>query len=241
MPVLISTPALLLKSFLLSALLVVACPILDASAAGQGMDERLPVRMRIDKSVTTPSPFRLAIQRSDYRVGGVAASGISKQQRAGGAFSPAIERHARAQGLDPDLVHAVIRAESAYRPEVVSPKGAIGLMQVMPGTGKRFGVNDLEQPEGNLRAGTAYLRHLMDRFNSVPLVLAAYNAGEGAVIRHGNQIPPYPETQGYVRSILREYGETLNGGVPHPRIYADGIQLAQQNFSEYRLVRSAIK
>lgn len=237
----ISTPALTPKSIALSVLLIGLCPVLEASAAGQGQYERSPVPLRIDKSIPTPSPFRLTIQRSDYRVGGSAASGMGKPHRARGDFSPAIDRHARAQGLDPDLVHAVIRAESAYRPEAVSPKGAIGLMQVMPGTGKRFGVSDLEQPEANLRAGTAYLRHLMDRFNNVPLALAAYNAGEGAVMRHGNQIPPFPETQGYVRSILRDYGESAYAGVARPRVYADGIQLAREDLSEYRLVRSAVK
>lgn len=237
----ISPPALFLKSIVLSVLLMALSPVMEASAEGQGRAERSPAPLRVDKSVPTPSPFRLAIQRSDYRVGGSAASGIGKPHRSGGDFSPAIERHARAQGLDPDLVHAVIRAESAYRPAAVSPKGAIGLMQVMPGTGKRFGVIDLEQPESNLRAGTAYLRHLMDRFDNVPLALAAYNAGEGAVMRYGNQIPPYPETQSYVRGILREYGESTYAGVPRPRVYTDGVQLARDDLSDYRLVRSAIK
>jgi soluble lytic murein transglycosylase-like protein len=165
---------------------------------------------------------------------------LTGKHQAAGELSPAIERHAIAKGLDPDLVHAVIRAESAYRPDAVSPKGAIGLMQVMPATGRRFGVADLAQPEGNLRAGTAYLRQLLDRFDNVPLALAAYNAGEGAVIRHGNQIPPYPETQDYVRSILRDYGDVVRGAT-RSRVYAEGLHLAQDGLSEYRLVSSSFR
>ena len=152
-----------------------------------------------------------------------------------------IERQARAKGLDPDLVHAVIRAESAYRPDVVSPKGAVGLMQVMPDTGKRFGVSELDHPENNLRAGTAYLRYLLNRFNNVPLALAAYNAGEGAVARHGNQIPPYPETRGYVQSILRDYADAGTLGTPLPQVYSEGLRLAENDQSPYRLVRVPLR
>ncbi len=112
-------------------------------------------------------------------------------------------------------------------------------MQVMPATGRRFGVEDLESPESNLRAGTAYLRHLLDRFNNVPLALAAYNAGEGAVIRYGHQIPPYAETQGYVRGILRDYGEGAAMGLP--KVYSDGVRLVERDLAPYRLNSSALK
>jgi len=146
-----------------------------------------------------------------------------------------IERHAVARGLDPALVHAVIKAESAYRPEAVSPKGAVGLMQVMPATGRRFGVSDLEQPESNLKAGTTYLRHLLDRFDNVLLALAAYNAGEGAVRRFGNAIPPYPETRGYVQEVLRSYGKV--GPEKHvPQVYVEGVRLADGDLASYRLI-----
>lgn len=195
--------------------------------------------LKLDESRTASSPFRLSIARSEYRVGGAASPG--GRRKASGEFSPAVERHARAHGLDPDLVHAVIRAESAYRPAAVSPKGAVGLMQVMPATGRRFGVDDLESPENNLRAGTAYLRHLLDRFNNVSLALAAYNAGEGAVVRHGHQIPPYAETQGYVRAILRDYGDGVPVGGGLPRLYGDGIRLPERDLAPYRLNSSALK
>lgn len=219
---------------------VALCSALTALAAPGEVPARPRAPLRIDKSLPESSPYRLEIQRSDYRMASAEAVGGRKKPRSGGEFSGEIERQARAQKLDPDLVHAVIRAESAYRPAAVSPKGAIGLMQVMPGTGKRFGVSNLERPESNLKAGTAYLRYLIDRFNNIPLALAGYNAGEGAVIKHGYQIPPYPETQGYVRSILRDYGDALAPLESRPRVYAEGIQLAH-DLDEYRLAASAIK
>lgn len=106
-------------------------------------------------------------------------------------------------GLSPELLHAVIRAESAYEHEAVSRAGAQGLMQLMPGTAARYGVKDSFNPVENVRGGAAYLRDLLDLFGQdLRLALAGYNAGENAVIRYGRQIPPYPETQGYVRTVL---------------------------------------
>jgi soluble lytic murein transglycosylase-like protein len=108
---------------------------------------------------------------------------------------------ARQHGLDPLLVKAVILAESAGRPRARSPKGAMGLMQLMPATARRFGVADPDDPAQNIAGGTRYLRWLLDRFGgNVTLALAGYNAGEGAVDRHGG-IPPYRETQNYVRTV----------------------------------------
>lgn len=107
--------------------------------------------------------------------------------------------------LDPRLVLAVIRAESAFNPKARSHKGAIGLMQLMPATAKRFGVHDIRDPVQNLRGGMAYLQWLSSHFNGdLPLVLAGYNAGENAVERH-NGVPPYRETRHYVKRITREY------------------------------------
>ncbi|WP_215779314.1 lytic transglycosylase domain-containing protein [Paludibacterium sp. B53371] len=109
-------------------------------------------------------------------------------------------------GLDPDLLHALIRVESGYDPRARSAKGAIGLMQLIPATGSRFGATVLEDPVQNLQAGSRYLVWLLQRFDgNLPLALAAYNAGEGAVLRYGNRIPPYPETAQYVARVLRHY------------------------------------
>jgi hypothetical protein len=113
-------------------------------------------------------------------------------------------------GLPEPLLHAVITVESAYDPWAVSPAGAMGLMQLMPGTAKRYGVSNSFDPEENIRGGSKYLKYLMSLFkNDLNLVLAAYNAGEGAVQKYGNAIPPYTETQNYVRKV-REHYRLLN-------------------------------
>jgi soluble lytic murein transglycosylase-like protein len=109
---------------------------------------------------------------------------------------------ARRHSLDPDLVRAVIAVESGFRPDAVSPKGAQGLMQLMPKTARSLGVKDSFDPADNVEGGTRHLRALIERYNGdVKRALAAYNAGEGAVARHGG-VPPYPETVAYVRKVL---------------------------------------
>ena len=121
-------------------------------------------------------------------------------------YAQEIARAAAESQLDPALVHAVIQVESAYRADAVSNKGALGLMQVMPETALRFGVHDATEPKANLRAGTRYLRALLDMFDQrIDLALAAYNAGEGAVIRHGRRLPPYAETRRYVPLVVAQY------------------------------------
>ncbi len=126
-------------------------------------------------------------------------------------FRPLVNDVARQLGLDPNLVVALIAAESAFDPRAVSPKGAIGLMQLMPGTAQRYGVRPvpgaslrdrLMQPEINVRAGAQFLRDLLLMFpGRLDLALAAYNAGPGAVQRAGLRVPDYPETQNYVRVV----------------------------------------
>jgi hypothetical protein len=121
------------------------------------------------------------------------------------AVVQAVQRLAERYALDPHLVIAVIQTESAFDPQAVSPKGAMGLMQLMPGTADRFGVRDPFDPEQNIRGGMAYLRWLLTYFNgNVVHAVAAYNAGEEAVTRHGG-IPPYPETQTYVQRVTAFY------------------------------------
>lgn len=117
-------------------------------------------------------------------------------------FAPLVDRVARHHHLDPHLIHAVVQVESAYNPAAVSRKGAVGLMQLMPATADRYGVPDRLDPMRNLDGGVRYLRDLLDRFDDVVLALAAYNAGENAVERYGNRVPPYPETRRYVNKVL---------------------------------------
>lgn len=119
-------------------------------------------------------------------------------------FAPLVEEAARTYQIDAALLHAVISAESGYNPSAVSNKGAVGLMQLMPETARRYGVENSFDPEQNIRGGTKYLSYLLQLFdNNLELAVAAYNAGEKAVIRHGYSIPPYPETLGYVPKVLK--------------------------------------
>lgn len=127
--------------------------------------------------------------------------GVSKAR-----FDQVVEQTAQTYGLESSLLHAVISVESGYNPAAVSPKGARGLMQLMPGTAVRYGVADAMDPVQNVQGGARYLRDLLKIFKSdLKLVLAAYNAGENAVARYGNQIPPYRETVSYVPKVMQYY------------------------------------
>ena len=118
------------------------------------------------------------------------------------ALDAIVERQAARHEVSADLVRAVIQVESAWNPRAVSSKGAMGLMQLMPGTAEELGVTDPFDPAQNIRAGVTYLKRLLDRYDgNAELALAAYNAGPGAVDRYGRRIPPYRETQNYVRKI----------------------------------------
>ncbi|MFZ5485355.1 MAG: transglycosylase SLT domain-containing protein [Pseudomonadota bacterium] len=121
-------------------------------------------------------------------------------------YSPHIEAAAIEYKVEPALVHAVITAESGYNASAVSRAGAQGLMQLMPQTAARYDVSDAFDPEQNIRGGVRYLSDLLKLFdNDYRLAVAAYNAGENAVLRHGRKIPPYRETQAYVPKVLRLY------------------------------------
>ena len=143
-------------------------------------------------------------------------------------YAQMIETNAHASGLDPALVKAVVAAESAFDPRAVSDKGAIGLMQVLPETGERYGVHGdarhsaqqrLFDPATNLRIGTRYLRDLLARFeNDVSLALAAYNAGEGAVTTHDNRVPPFAETRRYVEVVQALYAMYRPAHAPTGRV-----------------------
>jgi soluble lytic murein transglycosylase-like protein len=119
-------------------------------------------------------------------------------------FEPLIQEHASRHALRVELVRAVIQVESGYNPSATSPKGAMGLMQLMPATARQLGVRNAYDPAENIRGGCAYLRQLLDRYQgNEELALAAYNAGSQAVDRHGNAVPPYRETRDYVNKVSR--------------------------------------
>ena len=122
-----------------------------------------------------------------------------------------IEKYAAKNNLDPDFIKAVVKQESGFNPDAKSKCGAMGLMQLMPQTAKGLGVVDAFDPEQNIKGGVKYLKSMLNRFNNDPkLALAAYNAGPGAVQKYGD-IPPYRETQNYVKNIMSSY-EALKGG-----------------------------
>lgn len=132
-----------------------------------------------------------------------------------------IYRAGESEGVDPRLIHAVIQQESRYQTRAISHAGAQGLMQLMPATAKRFGCDDVNDPEQNIKAGTKYVGWLLKRFEgNVELALAGYNAGEGAVDKYKG-IPPYKETQNYVVKIVGNYGKTF-----HPVLSPEDAKIA---------------
>jgi len=138
-----------------------------------------------------------------------------------------IYRAGEKQGVDPRFIHAVIKQESRYNPKAVSYVGAQGLMQMMPATAQRFGLKDPFDAKANVEAGTKYLKWLLKRFGGdVSLALAGYNAGEGAVDKYKG-VPPYGETQNYVKKIVATYGKTY-----HPVLPPDDAKVAFHLVSE---------
>ncbi|WP_287496864.1 lytic transglycosylase domain-containing protein [Pandoraea sp. CB10b_02] len=197
---------------------------LSATASTPGLLPRHPRVADAQLAVPAPRVVPRAEAASQARVPerivsdtSAAASSISQARPFDARPFDALVRHAaRAASLEAALLHAIIETESGYDPLAVSPRGAIGLMQVLPRTGARFGVRRLEDPAENLRAGAAYLRWLLERFDGeLVLALAAYNAGEGAVLRHGRRIPPFPETQNYVRKVMAGYSRLADADPSH--------------------------
>ncbi len=169
---------------------------LPASSFEIGADVMAPVQRPL------PQPINTAVSSSDNR------AAVSGNQRVNDLITQAAARH----GIDHHLILAVMKQESSFNPQAISYKGARGLMQLMPATAARFGVRDIFDPAQNIDGGARYLRFLLDTFKGdVELALAGYNAGEHAVARYGNQIPPYRETQDYVRKISAHYARLKNG------------------------------
>jgi len=147
---------------------------------------------RASKALAAPSP--------------VAIPQVSDQER--NAIRQKLKAACDRRGLDYNLVTSLVRAESGFRQNTISKKGAVGLMQLLPDTARRFGVSDPWDLDQNIEAGTAFLAFLHGLYpGEIPLVLASYNAGENAVAKYGNKIPPYAETVRYVFRILDDYGK----------------------------------
>ena len=148
----------------------------------------------------------------EYPADGTAATQPQPRRQArarsvpGAPYASMVSAIAGELRIDPALVHAVIAVESAHNPRARSPRGASGLMQLMPDTARRYHVRDIWDPRDNIRGGVRYLSDLLLMFNdNLSLALAAYNAGEGAVMQAGNRIPPYAETRQYVPRVMQQY------------------------------------
>lgn len=181
----------------------------DENGVGHFSSEKLDNRYKLFSVYDAPvNPGKKPLAVTASRPGRLAPFEASAQYL---AVSQLIRETASAHGLDVALLKAVIAVESGFNPRAVSPKGAVGLMQLMPATAERFGVRAqahqtlqqrLTDPHTNLQAGARYLALLLRQFGGqLDLALAAYNAGEGAVLRAGRQVPNYPETQNYVRNV----------------------------------------
>jgi len=176
-------------------------------AAGGASADVYRYRDALGRTILTDKPMKGDVQLVKvYRLRSARPAPVADLERRRRTYTAMISRVAREQRLQPALLHAVVRAESAYDPRAVSAKGAVGLMQLMPATAQRYGVRDRHDPRQNLDGGARYLRDLLAMFdNDLDLALAAYNAGENAVLRNGRQIPPYPETRDYVRKVQHFY------------------------------------
>lgn len=190
-----------------------------------GADVRADIYRYIDEhgvshftNVPTDSRYKLLYRSTKNGQVRKVTSGRSRTPLANRKrYQPLIAEAARLYKIDEGLLHSVITVESGYNARAVSKKGAIGLMQLMPATAKRFGASDIHDPTQNIHAGAKYLRHLLQQFNNdLRLALAAYNAGEQAVVRYGNRVPPFAETRSYVpkvMSLYRRYRNTSTAGI----------------------------
>jgi len=159
-------------------------------------------------NVPTDPRYELLMREGGAPAPGPAPAATASRER----YAPLVAHAAAETGVPAGLLHAVVQAESNYDPRAVSPKGAVGLMQLMPDTARQYGVADARDPAANLLGGARYLKDLLEQFNNdLSIALAAYNAGPAAVLRNGGAIPPYRETRLYVPKVLKLYRQ--NGGV----------------------------
>lgn len=187
--------ALSLIAFGAAVLLPVASAGLRLGAVDASPVAEIPLRPLAEEA-TGPAWCALPPREAPLVPYGVDLPGISR----------IVDRASRASGVEGPLLHAMIMAESSYDPAAMSPAGAVGLMQLMPETAKRFGVRDIHDPEQNVNGGARYMKYLLERFDGdKELAIAAYNSGENAVIRAGNRVPPHPETVAFVPKVIDYY------------------------------------
>jgi soluble lytic murein transglycosylase-like protein len=213
------------------AVLIMLAPLAARAQGPLTPPARPPVPMTVENQPRTTEPANKPATTTEPVAAAqikVALPSTSRHITTGNAaFDAVIYEAATINSLDPCLIVSVMRTESAFNRMAVSPKGASGLMQLMPATAERFGVKNIFDPRENILAGAKYLRWLLDRFNGdVRLALAGYNAGEGAVEFYGNRIPPFLETQNYVRTIYMRYSGLHLGTASAPAAAAVAAQPA---------------
>ena len=193
---------MLTRALLAATLLVLVCPR-HADAQIYAWRDANGTLVLSDRSIDRPTAV-YEVEGAPKYVSTTPVESTSARER----YEPYVQEYSNRQSLRPELVRAVIQVESGYNPRALSPKGAMGLMQLMPETARMLGVQRPYDPEQNIRGGTRYLRLLLDKYEgNEELALAAYNAGSGAVDRYGKTIPPYRETRDYVRKVGSAAGE----------------------------------
>ena len=201
-------------------LLVMVANVISPSPAGAQIFTSRDAQGTVvlsDRRIDTAMPVYSVDQAPSYRV--------TKASASAERFEDLVQEHATRHSLRPELVRAVIQVESGFDPRATSPKGAMGLMQLMPDTARSLGVHDAYDPAENIRGGTAYLRQLLNKYdNNEQLALAAYNAGPGAVDRYDG-VPPYRETRDYVRKVGSKAAATSAPTRPQKMIIYKWIEI----------------
>ena len=198
---------MLIRTLLLAALTVSLLPRPAAAGEGQIYSWYDAKGQLVISDKPIDAPTRVYGVAGDAKIVTTRPVGTSG---AGSEFDDLIDTYSRQHSLNPALVRAVIQVESGFNPRARSPVGAMGLMQLMPETARELGVRNPWDPADNIRGGTKYLRQLLNKYGDdrVDLALAAYNAGPGAVDKYGEKIPPYRETQAYVKKVNARAGKT---------------------------------
>ena len=194
-----------------SCLLIILLATSGLAKAGLMYEYRTPKGATIFTDVKLTGPFKLirklTMDPANVRHRTSYLDYVKQKQQ---EYDHIIRSKASKYSLPPELVHAIIEAESAYVPDAISSAGAVGMMQLMPATAQRFGVTDLTDASENIEGGTRYMRYLLDLHDSnLELAIASYNAGEDAIKRYNNKVPPYPETQQYVIKVMNYFERNL--------------------------------
>ncbi|MEK6299243.1 MAG: lytic transglycosylase domain-containing protein [Acidobacteriota bacterium] len=228
---LLRTPAMIVHEIAIPVQKPVADPA-RGPAAGLKNGSKAP-----SSAAATTAQGPIVVQPPIFMPGTPSSSVAPEMNTTGNPkYNELIAKSATRNGIDPNLMVAVMRQESGFNPRARSYKGATGLMQLMPATAARFGVTNIYDVAQNIEGGAKYLRFLSDTFNGdVELMLAGYNAGEHAVMNSGYRVPRYRETQNYVKSISARYDRARSRAAGSPRIAAVAVAPSAETFANGRL------